>query len=302
MSENTANTPELPLEEQAQKIHEMFQAGRDAAAAKATIGTRFAIPRAGLAAVDTILYRPVQKPAAAMPVFFNLHGGGWVGGDATLMESFCQLLADRLGALVVNVNYKKADVQPLPYPQEELRDAVLYIAAHADEYGIDPARMAVGGHSAGAHIATGGAMLLRQAGFALAAQLLVYPATDMTWLNENPDELYACIARWMFANGGQDECWASPLHAADADLQGLAPVIGIVCGQDSLRPSGLAYFEKLTALGVPVQYKEYPEAQHGFLEVNRLEYPADERQTPDQAAMARDAEEWIVAKLGELFA
>ncbi len=287
--------------EKMQQLHAEFQAGRDAAAAKPTVGTRFAIPRQGKLAVDAILYRPAQNKNTAMPVFFNLHGGGWVGGDATLMESFCQLLADRLGALVVNLNYKKADAQPLPYPQQELADAVLYFADRAEEYGIDPARMAVGGHSAGAHIATGGAMLLRQAGFALAAQLLVYPATDMTWLNENPDELYACIARWMFANGGQDECWASPLHAADADLQGLAPVIGIVCGQDSLRPSGLAYFDRLAALGVPVIVKEYPTAQHGFLEVNRPDYPADERQTPAQAALARDAEEWIVQELGKVF-
>ncbi len=302
MSENTANIPALTLEEEAQRIHEEFQAGRDAAAAKATVGTRFAVPREGLAAVDTILYRPARDAGKAMPVFFNLHGGGWIGGDATLMESFCQLLADELGALVVNVNYKKADVQPLPYPQQELRDAVLYFAAHAGEYGIDPARMAVGGHSAGAHIAAGAAMLLRQAGFALAAQLLVYPAVDMTERTEKVEGLYGHIHRWMFANGGREACWASPLFAADEELRGLAPVLGILCGLDSLRPQGLAYFEKLAALGVPVQYKEYPGAHHGFLEVNRPDYPADERQTPDQAAMARDAEKWIAAKLGELFA
>ncbi len=285
-----------------QTLHEQFQAGRKDAAAKTTVGARFAVPRQGKDPVDTILYRPAEIKSTPMPVFFNLHGGGWVGGDAILMESFCQLLADRSNALVVNVNYKKADVQPLPYPQQELADAVLYFAGHAAEYGIDPARMAVGGHSAGAHIATGGAMLLKQAGFALAGQLLVYPATDMTWLNENPDEMYACIGYWMFANGGQNECWASPLHAADDDLRGLAPVLGIVCGQDSLRPSGLAYFDRLAAVGVPVTVKEYPQAQHGFLEVNRPDYPADERQTPEQAAMARDAEDWIVTELGRLFA
>lgn len=239
-------------------------------------------------------------PPTALPVVFNLHGGGWIGGDAILMESFCQLLADKLPALVVNLNYTKADEQPLPFAQYELRDAVLYLAAHAQQYGVDPARMVVGGHSAGAHIAAGAAMLLRQARFALAGQMLVYPATDLTPDSGAHDSDIEAFRPLLFAGGGQDECWASPLRAPDDCLQGLAPAVGILCGQDVLRPQGAAYFQRLKQNGVPVTWAEYPTAQHGFLEVNQPEYPADERQSPAQAALARRAEAWLVDRLRQM--
>ncbi len=260
-----------------------------------------AAPRAENTA-DTVAPQVPTDAAAptALPVVFNLHGGGWIGGDATLMESFCQLLADRLPALVVNLNYTKADEQPLPFAQYELRAAVLYLAAHASQYGIDPARMVVGGHSAGAHIAAGAAMLLRQAGFALAGQMLVYPATDLTPDSGAHDSDIEAFRPLLFAGGGQDECWASPLRAPDTCLQGLAPAVGILCGQDVLRPQGAAYFQRLKQNGVPVAWQEYPTAQHGFLEVNQPEYPADERQSPAQAALARRAEAWLLDRLRQM--
>lgn len=301
------------LSPQLQQLLRDLPAYRAACAQKPTLGKRHPLPRPNGPDVQALLYYPTGTPLpaalggeantaapTALPVVFNLHGGGWIGGDATLMESFCQLLADKLPALVVNLNYTKADVQPLPFAQYELRDAVLYLAAHAEQYGVDPARMAVGGHSAGAHIAAGAAMLLRQAGFALAGQMLVYPATDLTPDSGAHDSDIEAFRPLLFAGGGQDECWASPLRAPDACLQGLAPAVGILCGQDVLRPQGAAYFQRLKQNGVPVTWQEYPTAQHGFLEVNQPEYPADERQSPDQAALARRAEAWLLDRLRQM--
>lgn len=290
-------TEKKALSPEALEMLEQLETGRARMAAMPSTGQRFALPRADKPPVDVLLYRPADKQDKPLPVVFNLHGGAWIGGDAMLMESFCALLAEKIPALVVNVNYKKADQQLLPYAEEELCDAVRYFAAHAAEYGIDPARMVVGGHSAGAHLAAGAALMLHDAGLTLAGQMLVYPPTDMR------DRTWTFFGSSLFVEGGENTYWGSPLCAPSEMLQGLGPVLMIVCGPDSLRPQGLAYAERLQAAGVTVEVKDYPTAQHGFLEVNRPDYPAgDERQSPEQAALARDAEAWLIQQLQRIFA
>ena len=165
---------------------------------------------------------------------------------------------------------------------------------------MDPTLMVVGGHSAGAHIALGAAMLLRDVNFPLSGQMLVYPPSD---LRSRRNGERAAFHQLMFRDTDRDtEPMASPLYAAREDLEGLAPVLMIVCGQDSLRPQGLGYAKRLEEADVPVLVREWPEAQHGFLEVNRPDYPAgDERQSPEQAAMAREAEEWLIEQLQKLW-
>ena len=95
-------------------------------------GQQFLVPRENAKPVMTYLYRPVSG-GENLPVVFNVHGGAWVGGDALLLDTQSQEMADRLGALVVNINYVKADVKPFPYAQYEIRDTVRYFADHAKE-------------------------------------------------------------------------------------------------------------------------------------------------------------------------
>lgn len=273
---------------------------REKWAQQPTLGQRFSVPREGAESVDVILYSP-KKYSGRLPVLFNMHGGAWLGGDAVLMESFCQLLADEIPAFVVNVNYKKADVHPFPYALTEVSDAVKYFAAHAEEYDIDHARMAVGGHSAGAQIAAGAAMKLKEDGVRLAAQMLVYPCTDMT--PEGDEGLMAMIQPLMFPNGDYKHRWASPALASDEALAGLCPAIFIECGLDELKPMGIRYTKRLIGAAVPVKVKEYPGALHGFLEVNRPDYdPNDPRRTPEQAAYCADCERYLINELRACFA
>ena len=92
------------------------------------------VPRTDAAPVMTYLHRPADggKPA----VVFNVHGGAWAGGDALLLDTQSQEMADRLGCMVVNINYIKADVKPFPYARMRcgIRCCIL---RHAQEYGID---------------------------------------------------------------------------------------------------------------------------------------------------------------------
>ena len=114
-------------------------------------GEKLMVPRTDAAPVMTYLHRPTCG-GENLPVVFNVHGGAWVGGDALLLDTQSQEMANRLGAMVVNINYIKADVKPFPYAQYEVRDTVLYFVRHAQEYGIDISKLALMGYSAGGHL------------------------------------------------------------------------------------------------------------------------------------------------------
>lgn len=283
---------------------EAVRAARREIAQRPTLGRRFEVPRHDQKGVQTILYRPsTDAKFDKLPVLFNMHGGAWIGGDAVFMESFCQMIADQVPAFVVNVNYTKADEEPIRYAIDEIVDAVNYFAAHADEYGIDPARMAVGGHSAGGHLAAGAAMKLKEDGVSLACQMLVYPVTDLTVDQDQPIALIRQVEETYFTQGGNDHRYLSPLRADDEHLAGLSHAIFITCGTDELKPMGIAYAKRLMDASVPVKVKDYPDAQHGFLEVNRPDYPAgDPRQNAEQEAYCRDCENYLVHELRACYA
>ena len=261
-------------------------------AGMSTDGERFTVPRDGKKGVDVLLYRP-EDSNGSLPVMFNMHGGAWIGGDAVLLETFCRRLANEIPCFVVNVNYTKADVECYPYAIDEVVDSVKYFMEHACEYGLDTGRFAVGGHSAGAQIAAGAALKLKDEGIKLACQMLVYPTTDLFSRSE-----LSPLLDMYFGNGGAREPYASPLFASDTALDGVCPAIFIECGLDSLRDQGIAYAKRLMNIGVSVKVKEYRRALHGFLEVNRPDYdPDDPRRTPEQDMYCKDCEKYLINEL-----
>lgn len=271
-------------------------------------GERFIVPREGLDGVDVVIYRPNPQAQTPLPVFFNLHGGAWVAGDAALLDSLCRLLADEIPCVVVNVNYKKVDVHPFPYQLDELCDAVTYFGEHADEMGIDKTRFVIGGESAGAHISAGVAIRLKEEGFPLAGQFLVYPFLDFTMSTLEESQKDSQELGWLgmlkdifFAGVDGSNRYLSPLIAKDEELKGIAPAFIIVCGKDILRSQGITYAKRLDILGVGVKLKEYPTAEHGFLEVNRPETRKDPRKTPEQLALTRECEQYMISELRAFF-
>lgn len=275
--------------------------------ARPIIGKRIAIEREGKEPVDAIIYQPKQPSCSALPVFFNMHGGGFIGGDAVLMDSFCSMLSERLSAVVFNINYKKSPENAFPYAIEEVYDAAVYAAENAAVLGIDPSRIAVGGHSAGASIATAAALKAKEEGkITFACQLLVYPCTDLHNITDglgpdcSPEEVesFRNFVALYCQNGESRHRWASPLLAAQEELAGVCPAIFVTCEMDSLRMQGEAYAKKLIDCGVPVVVKRFKGALHGFIEVNRPDYfHDDERKSAEQADLCLSAERFIVAQL-----
>lgn len=269
---------------------------------KNPVGERFPVPRAGKRPVDVLLYRPkaAERP---WPVLFNIHGGAWVGCDASQMDSYCVDMVEKCGALIVNINYTKLDIQPFPYPQEEIRDTVLYFRAHADEYGLDKERFTLIGYSAGGHLAAVGTLMLHDMGVDVSAQVLCYPFLDFSCLRDLlGDDGAKNVGPLFFPKGmKQDDPYLSPVAARDEQIRGLAPAVFVCCGPDPLTEHAKTYQEMLERNGVPTAFQFYEDALHGFLEVNHKEYPAQEAKNPKQAALAKDAEDFIAAALHSIW-
>ena len=268
------------------------------------VGERFSVPRSDKKPVDVLLYRP-GNASRLLPVLFNIHGGGWVGCDASQMDSYCMDMAEKCGAFIVNINYTKLDIQPFPYPQEEIRDTVLYFRDHAAQYGIDPRRFALIGYSAGGHLAAASTLMLHDIGVDLSAQVLCYAFLDFTkgFAGELIDKKTAKLMdRFFFPKGVLPEApYISPVMATDEQLTGIAPAVFVCCGPDPLTEHDKRYRARLEANGVPTSFKLYKKALHGFLEVNHPEYPAQEAKNPVQEGFAKDAEQYIAEQLKQIW-
>lgn len=268
-------------------------------------GEEFIVPREGKTGIQTYLYRP-ENIGEVLPILVNIHGGAWVGCDALVLDTQSGKFADALSCLVVNLNYKKADVEPLPYCQEEARDVIEYFIDHAAEFGADGTRLAVMGYSAGAQISASAAQMAYDDGYALSAQVLCYPFLDFTCDGGKQAEVSDAMSAMadagdlFFQNIAKTDPRVSP--ALRADLSGLAPAIIVACGKDALSVQAGQYHELLTRAGVSSTLLTYPEAYHGFLEVNYPETTDEqESRSPEQAALMCHCEEDIMAHLRKIW-
>jgi acetyl esterase len=214
------------------------------------------------------------QSSAPAPALIYFHGGGWVLGGLDSHDHVCRALANSIPCQVFSVDYRLAPEHKFPAAVDDSYAATAWIAEHADELRIDPARIAVGGDSAGGNLAAVVSQLAReQSGPHLVFQFLIYPGTDMGMempsIEENADApiLTKAAMQW-FVNhylNGEADCanpLASPLRATD--LSGLPPAFIITAECDPLRDEGEAYGELLKKQGVPVDVERYSGMPHGF--------------------------------------
>lgn len=217
----------------------------------------------------------VYTPDAARAALVYFHGGGWVIGDLDTHDGLCRTLARAARVTVIAVDYRLAPEHPFPAPVEDAHAAFRDIAARASEFGTAPARLAVGGDSAGGYLAALVCQRLREEGApAPLAQLLIYPPTDLTGGSRS---------RALFADGFAltaaeidffDRCFlppeldrtrpeVSPLFTAST--AGLPPAVVVTAGFDPLRDEGEAYARRLREEGIPVISRRYDGYMHGFV-------------------------------------
>jgi len=222
--------------------------------------------------VRTRLYTPAQT-GVPDPLLVWIHGGGWTIGSLDSYDRTCRGLAAQAGCRVLSVDYALAPEAPFPAAVEDVLIVWENIHTRAVDYGIDPARIAVGGDSAGGNLSAVLCHEARKAGLPSPCfQLLIYPATDMTgdWpsLKTYADGylLESDLMAWFSSNyvgkANRSDPRLSPL--LNKDFVGLPPAAVHTAGFDPLQDEGIAYVEKLRAAGVPVQHYHHESLIHGY--------------------------------------
>ncbi len=219
------------------------------------------------------VYLPVGE--GPFPVLVYFHGGGWVVGNLDTHDSQARGLCAGSGCAVVSVDYRLAPEHPYPAAPEDCYAATSWAFEHGGELGLDCSRLAVGGDSAGANLATVVALMARdRQGPEIRFQLLVYPATDddfsRTSCIENAEGyiLSTAAMRWFWNHYVPDPARRSEPYCAPAKAQslvGLPPALVMTAEFDPLRDDGNAYAERLQSSGVPTRLSCYLGAVHGFV-------------------------------------
>ncbi|HEU4518631.1 MAG TPA: alpha/beta hydrolase [Microvirga sp.] len=220
------------------------------------------------------LYDP-GAPAPAPAVAF-LHGGGWVLCDIDLYDGVARQLAVRSGLRVLSVDYGLAPEHPFPAGLGDCVAALRWAAAEgAAAFGVDPARLAVAGDSAGANLALAACLALRDEGGPLPrGAALVYGAFsedgDTPSGRAYGDGAYLLTTaemRWYWSHYVPDQAargdpLAAPLHA---DLAGLPPLLVMAAEFDPLRDDSEALVRRLREIGAPVESRLMPRMTHACL-------------------------------------
>lgn len=212
------------------------------------------------------IIRPVSGESTGTLVYY--HGGGFILGDLDSHEAHAIRLANQAGVVVLNVDYRLAPEHPFPAAIDDAEAAVAWAHVNRDRLGGVDRSLAIGGDSAGGNLAAATALYCRDAGIALAAQLLLYPVTDLTRLDGIPEQAY--LGNKADRRGLSPR--ASPALAPT--LSGLAPAIIGVGSYDFLYQDNMNYANLLDAARVPVLLRQYPNLNHGFFSYTRISAPS----------------------------
>ncbi|MED4161802.1 alpha/beta hydrolase [Halalkalibacterium halodurans] len=226
-----------------------------------------------------LIYRPDKTLNSSIPVYVNMHGGGFVMGNAEMDDVWCRVIADRANCVVVNIDYRLAPQHKFPTAVYECYEVVKWLVDHPEQFSITPQKVAIGGHSAGGNLATAVCLLNLERGNELP---IIYQIIDYAPLDLHTDPalkpsfkeaIPVKMARLFNASYVETEedarnPLASPLFAES--LQGLPDALVITAERDSLAAEGEQYAERLKQAGVKVTYKDYKGMPHGFTHAGDL--------------------------------
>ncbi|MEV0198099.1 alpha/beta hydrolase [Nonomuraea sp. NPDC050691] len=219
---------------------------------------------------------PELSRSAGRPCLYWIHGGGMVFGRPEMDDGLLAGYVERLGCVAVSVDYRLAPEHPHPAPVEDCYAGLVWTAANAAGLGVDPARLAVAGMSAGGGLAAATTLLARdRGGPAVAFQLLACPMLDDRGVTPSSRRLADALLWDGAANafgwrallgdraGGEDVSpYAAPARAAD--LAGLPPAFVDVTELEIFRDEALEYARRLAEAGVSTEFHLYPGGFHGF--------------------------------------
>lgn len=246
--------------------------------------------------IQARLYSPLSA-ASPTGLLVYFHGGGFVVGDLESHDGHCRRLAAFSGHRVLAVAYRLAPEHVYPAAHDDALAATRWAFERAADLGVDPARIALGGDSAGANLAV-------CVGLELAAdracrpifQLLLYPLTfphgdtPSRQAFDGPVVTRAALAMSEMAYGPGRSPDGRKVRLDSRELGGAPPTYLVTAGFDPMRDEGLRLAERLTAAAVPTTAVHYPAMVHEFF------------QMPDLSAAVLPAAQAVAAALAEALA
>jgi acetyl esterase len=221
------------------------------------------------------VYAPESPGGAALPAVVFFHGGAFVLGDMYTEELRCLRYCADAHCVVVSVAYRLAPEHPYPAAVDDCVAGLLWTVANASELGVDPARLAVAGSSAGGALAAAVALMARDVGGPpIAFQLLNYPVMDdrlqtpsmkrfdatPLWTNSSTAQMWVHYLGAL--RDGDVPAYAAPARAGD--VSGLPPAYVLTADLDPLRDEGIDYARRLMEAGIPTELHTVSGACHGF--------------------------------------
>ncbi|MFF0375740.1 alpha/beta hydrolase [Actinoplanes missouriensis] len=227
------------------------------------------------------LVRPAGEDGV-LPVVLFTHGAGWILGEDFTYDRMTRELALQARAAVAFVDYHHSAENRFPAAVQECYAALEWLAAQAEQLGVDAGRIAVAGDSAGAAIAVAVAVAAKErSGPAITGQVLLYPmisssyagasAFDAVSYHRRATEHWIMRQSGMWSTGARAQV-AEPVvtHPADERFTGMPPTLIVVAEADVLREQGEGYAADLRAAGVPVIVERYAGVIHDFVMVDAL--------------------------------
>jgi acetyl esterase len=219
-------------------------------------------------------YEPAGLGLENRPLIVYFHGGGWTIGDLDTSDGVCRFLATTVPATVLSIDYRLAPEHPFPAAVEDAFAAYRWAAVDNTRLGVDPARIAVAGDSAGGNLAAAVSLLGREDdGSSPAMQALIYPVTDTVGGQRSREEFATGFLltkadmdwfedHYLPATVDHSDPRVSMLRATE--FARLPPAYVATAGFDPLRDEGEAYAQRMQDAGVPVTLRRHPGLVHGF--------------------------------------
>lgn len=225
------------------------------------------------------LYVPRAQIASPTPsaLLFFVHGGGMMYGDLDSHDAVCRFLAERADVRVISIDYRLAPEHRFPAAVDDCWASFQWVSEYAEQLGVDPERIAVGGDSAGGYLSAVTAIRAAEADLPVRYQLLIYPVTNMA---DKSESRLAFGEGYFLTTTFMDLAESSYLHEHhdrrdpkvsvyfhDKFPPNLAPAFVATAGFDPLRDEGEAYARLLAEHGVEVEMRRYPGFIHGFANI-----------------------------------
>jgi acetyl esterase/lipase len=267
------NMPEDPVA--VRKLMEQLPLPERKQSERVLVADRHVPGPSGAPEVPVRIYTPVTRTGMLSGLFW-IHGGGFTAGNPEQDDALCERIVEEVGCVIVSVDYRLAPEHPFPAGPEDCYAALRWMSESAAALGIDRARIAIGGASAGGGLAAAVALMARdRKEVPLVFELLIYPCLDDRHITPSSKSIAArgmlwdresSLRGWKAYLGSDRQGEVSP-YAAPArvpDVAGLPPTYIMIGELDLMRDESIDYAMRLMQADIPTQLHVYPGAFNGF--------------------------------------